>query len=287
MAGMEPVVASGPVSAVSDPELGTDELLFRCAQQMGLCPVRLAPRNVFAVTIDGQERYINLARSPLNSATSVALAKNKYVTRCILERHGLPNIPFKLTESLADAISFLNEHRIIIAKPVSGSGARDIRIITKQAQLAEFHIRNYILEKYIPGKELRCLLINGKVIGVHQSEYGASVAEDRQLKRISYMQDNWDETIILMSQTVANILNLGFVAVDFMIDDLGRIYVLEVNTLPGLKWFHAPTSGPIVDVARLFLESVVESMSLNSRRSPGTVMQAYTGEYNRPADMLT
>jgi D-alanine-D-alanine ligase-like ATP-grasp enzyme len=43
-----------------------------------------------------------------------------------------------------------------------------------------------------------------------------------------------------------------------MIDESGFAYVLEVNTMPGLKWFHSPTSGPVVDVAGKFLESILK-----------------------------
>jgi hypothetical protein len=34
--------------------------------------------------------------------------------------------------------------------------------------------------------------------------------------------------------------------------------------MPGLKWFHAPSRGPAVDVARLFLESIVGDSRRNT-----------------------
>lgn len=226
---------------------------------MGVIPVWVAS-DVFVITVEGQERYINLARSPLNSDASAALAKNKYVTRRILERHDMPNIPFTLPCSQSAAEAFLSLHGTIVAKPVTGAGARDIHIITKPLQLKTLRIDQYILEKYIAGKELRFLLLNGKVVGVHRSEYGTSVAEDRPLQRISYPQTSWDTTLVALSLRIADILNLQFTAIDYLIDNSGNPYVLEVNTMPGLKWFHAPSSGPVVDIARLFLESVVNTV---------------------------
>ena len=227
---------------------------------MDLHPVWVTTRGVFVITIDGQERYINLTRSPLNSDASAALAKNKYITRRILERHHLPNIPFIRTRTASEAEAFLNLHGTIIAKPVTGAFARDIHLVTEQAQLTGLHLNQYILEKYIAGREFRFLVLNGKVIGVHRSEYGTSVAEDRSLERISYPQNEWDPVLVATSQRIASILNLNFAAIDFMIDASGRAYVLEVNTMPGLKWFHAPSSGPAIDVARLFLDSIVTSL---------------------------
>lgn len=270
---------------ITNQKLDTAELLFRCAEQMGLMPNWVTPFGTFgtfAINIDGQERYVNL-RSPLNSAASAGLAKDKYLTRQILERHDMDmqNIPFILPRTQADAAEFLEQYRKIIAKPVTGSGARDIHIITSQAQLQKLSIAGYILEKYIVGKELRYLILNGEIIGVHRSEYGTSVKETRSLQRISYHKASWDPALIDLSIRIADILNLRFAAVDFLIEASGRAYILEVNTKPGLKWFHAPTSGPIVDVARLFLESILDELR---RKAPG-ILVAPQETYSRDLEV--
>ncbi|HSX29470.1 MAG TPA: ATP-grasp domain-containing protein [Candidatus Saccharimonadales bacterium] len=243
----------------SDQKLGTADLLFKTAQQMGLAPSWVTPLGTFAITVDGQERYVN-SRSRLNSAASAQLAKNKYVTRRILERHDMPNIPFMLPHTQTEAAGFLEQYGTIIAKPVSGAGSRDIHIVTSHLQLEALAIDEYILEQYIAGQELRYLVLKGEIIGVHRSEYGTSVEEDRPLQRISYPKNEWDPALISASLRIADILNLTFAAVDFLIDATGRAYILEVNTKPGFKWFHAPSSGPVVDVARLFLESTLDDL---------------------------
>lgn len=240
-------------------KLGGAELLYKRAQQMGLQPAWVTPNGTFAVSVNGQEKYISYTLSPLNSHTSASLAKNKYLTRLILERHNMQNIPFARPRSLEDAQKFFQKHRKIIAKPLRGAGAHDIHVIMHAAQLIDLNISDYIFEKYIAGKELRYLILNGKVIGVHLSDYGTSVKEDRPLRRISYPKTTWDPALTSSSIKIAHILDLKFAAIDYLIDASGHAFILEVNTVPGIKWFHAPTSGPVVDVARKFLESVFES----------------------------
>lgn len=237
--------------------IGTAELLFRCARQMGLKPVWIVPNGLFAIMHGGVERYINFARSPLNNHAATSLAKDKYATRMILERQGLPNIPFLRPQTLHEAEEFLHTYGKIIAKPVYGAGAHDIHIITRPVELQTLHIRRYILEKYIAGKEIRCLVLQGRVIGVHRSEYGTSVDEHRALRRISYPPTAWDTQLASKSIRISQVLGLQFAAVDYLIDPQGHHYVLEVNTMPGLKWFHAPSSGPPVDVARQFLDAFI------------------------------
>lgn len=254
---MDSTIATN-MSAPVGRKLGSAELLFRAAETMGLQPDWITPNGTFAIVLDGRERYINLARSPLNSHTSASLAKDKYVTRRILGRHHFANIPFARCRTIAEAEQFLLTHTKIIAKPVTGSGSRDIHIITTTAQIHELNIRRYILEKYIPGREFRYLILGDNVIGVHRSEYGTSVSEHRALQRISYPPAAWDPALVTSSLRIARILGLKFAAVDYMVDANGQAYILEVNSTPGLKWFHAPTRGPAVDVASQFLNAICQ-----------------------------
>jgi len=230
-------------------------LLFNAAYEMGLRPAWIVPDSLFLIFVNGREEYVHFGRSPSNSDVGVSLAKNKYLTRMILKRNGERNIPFAHPMFLDDALAFLVAHRKIVAKPLRGSGAHDIHIITTTAQLRRLPVREYILEKYIAGREMRYLVLNGAVIAVHESEYGGSVAEDRPLRRISYPRGSWDHRLISDSLRIANMFGLRFTAIDYLTDIAGHSYVLEVNTMPGLKWFHAPTLGPVVDVAYLFLKA--------------------------------
>lgn len=247
-------------------KVDTSTLLFEQAEAMGLEPTWVLPKGLFAISVEGRERYVNFVRSPLNSHIGISLAKDKFLTRLVLERHSVRNIPFARPQTHDEAVAFLDEHETIIAKPVSGFGSKDIHIVTAAQQLMGLRIENYILEKYITGRELRYLVLNDEVIGVHRSEYGVSVDEFRPLERISYPEDDWDAELVAQSLSVARVLGLAFAAVDYLVDDSGCAYILEVNTSPGLKWFHAPSSGPVVDVAKLFMEALVEHESASVER---------------------
>lgn len=243
----------------NDNKIATAELLFMSAQKMGLQPQWLVKNGLFTITTENGEQYVSQAKSPLNSQIHAGLAKNKFHTRLILERHGLLNIPYARPRTLEEATDFLELHKEIIAKPVRGQGSQDIHHITDVSQLDGMVVRRYLFEKYILGIEMRYLVLNDQVIAVHRSNYGSSVAEDRFLERISFASAEWDHELVAITRQVSQILSLNFAAVDFMITADGQAYILEVNTAPGLKWFHAPTSGPSVDVASLFLRAMTNA----------------------------
>jgi len=265
-------VASSPPLMGATKKLGAAELLYLRAEQMGLKPCWITPHGLFVITTESGEHYIHDARSALNSHVGISLARNKHLTRLILERHNLPNIPFARPKTLEEATAFLHAQQKIIVKPVRGLGAHDIRIVEHTDQLAGLQVSKYIFERYIAGREFRYLVLNDTTIGVHESEYGVSVEADRMLRRISYPAVEWDPILMELSARVARVLGLKFAAVDYLVDEHGKAHILEVNTTPGLKWFHAPTSGPSVDVAYHLLNALLTETTIEQPTEDGVIV---------------
>lgn len=226
---------------------------------MGLQPVWLhRPGGAFVIHTDKGEKYINGEQSILNSQVGASLSKNKYLTRIILGRNGFDNIPFARVQDLDQAKKFLARQKKIIVKPLKGMGCDDIHVVSEINEIEQLDIKKYILEKYIAGQEMRYLVMNGNVVAVHKSNYGVSVASDRELERISIETDEWDAELGEQAIEISKIFGLGFSAIDYIIDDEGIAHILEVNSAPGLKWFHAPSEGPPADVARLMLDAFLK-----------------------------
>lgn len=249
-------------------KLGTAELLYNCAASMGLRPEWVRYSNFFSISTTEGDRYIYYAKSTLNSHLSNSIARNKHITRLVLERSGLPNIAFIKPSNLADAEQFLTRHSKIIVKPLNGSNSSDVHIVEASEDLRNMDLTKYILEKYTVGKELRYLVLNGKVIAVHESEYGESVSKERDLKRISYPESEWNAELVALALKTAKTLQLRYAAVDYLIEPKGQAYILEVNSSPEMKWFHQPTSGPVIDLARLFLEAMLSDMKFEITPAP-------------------
>ena len=262
-------------------KLGTAELLFKAASTMGLQPSWLKQGSIFAISTLNGESYINCSISTLNSQLSSSMVGNKDAARLVLARQDFPTMAHLVPSNLAEAQAFLAKHKKIVVKPINGSNSRDVHIIETSGQLAAFDVQSYILEEYAPGKEIRYLILNDQVIGVHESQYGESVAEDRDLKRISYARSDWDPALVALSLKVAKVFGLRFAAVDYIIGPDDRARILEINTSPGMKWFHAPTSGPVVDLAGMFLRALLEEVGhLEISQTSGSLVTSPVEAYS-------
>jgi biotin carboxylase len=74
---------------------------------------------------------------PSNSVEAVRTARDKVLTRQALERHGVPQQPWRLCRSVDDVAAFRNSlaGAPIVVKPVTGAGSAGVRLIRNDADL--------------------------------------------------------------------------------------------------------------------------------------------------------
>jgi glutathione synthase/RimK-type ligase-like ATP-grasp enzyme len=242
-------------------DLHSAQLLFVAAEKLNLQPEWLTDYGLFSIQVAGKTDYVFYATSFLNRHIHSYLARNKHVTRTILGQQGFLNIPFVLPKSLAEAQVFLDKYQVIIAKPTLGQHAQNVQLITSATELKEINLTETILEKFIVGKEYRCLVLKGEVIAVHHKQYDSPINDPEKVQRISFEKADWDDQMITTAVQVAEALHLQLSCVDFMVDELGQQFILEVNSSPGIARFHAPAEGPVVDLAGMLMEAVVQEMT--------------------------
>jgi glutathione synthase/RimK-type ligase-like ATP-grasp enzyme len=112
---------------------------------MKLNPSWVTQNGLFAIDTPVGERYVNVGQSHFNSHISSSLATNKHLTRAVLARNGVPNIPYARPKSMDEAIAFLRAYEKIIVKPYAGMGSQNIRIVEDRHQLLGLDVSKYIL----------------------------------------------------------------------------------------------------------------------------------------------
>lgn len=135
-----------------------------------------------------------------------------------------------------------------VVKPVNGGSSIGVSIVRnkdemeKAIELAKKYDDQILIEEYIKGREFTCGILAGKALPVveirpkneffdFESKYTESGAEEICPAKIS---QSLKQRIQKISEKVFNLIDgRGYGRVDLIVEK-NRIYVLEINTLPGM-----------------------------------------------------
>ena len=181
-----------------------------------------------------------------------SLAMDKYVSKVTFNEKGVPTPPFAMPTGrnvTKELRSFVGEHGWpLVVKPVSQGSSIGVTICEDETALTEAvaAVRDLndrvLVERYIAGREFTVGILDNEALPVIELvtphafyDYSAKYVDHTT----SYLFD-----VDLPKETYAEIQSLGLVAhrglgcrdlsrVDLRMDGDGRLYVLEVNTIPG------------------------------------------------------
>ncbi|MBT8762528.1 D-alanine--D-alanine ligase [Desulfohalobiaceae bacterium Ax17] len=175
------------------------------------------------------------------------LALNKAISKQIFVNHGLPTPDWSIYTGRTDFIP-QNLTFPLVLKPNTGGSSLGIKIVHSSDELKKLaHSLNnqeFLLEQFIPGQELTCGVLDNQALPPvlirpqkgaffdYQSKYDPDGAEEICPAPIS-------KTLAqkLMDMALKAHRSLGlkdYSRTDFIVDEEENIYILEVNTLPGM-----------------------------------------------------
>lgn len=188
-----------------------------------------------------------------SSVLSSSICMDKDMSKKLLRQEGVRTPDWIIVSSLeqlktvdAEAIKFP-----VVVKPNSGGSSIGTQIV-RSAELLEEAVlaalrwdRHVMIEQYIDGEELTCSILDGELLPIisikpnaeffdYVSKYEAGEAEEQIVQLTDKLQDEVNEVALKCYLTLKC---SAYARVDLMLKD-GLVYVLEVNTLPGMT----PTS---------------------------------------------
>lgn len=239
----------------------SSQMLFDVAVRRGLSPRWLTEYGVFVVTLDRQEVPFYMTYSSANSQLFTRITRDKYACRQWLAEYDFPNIPYCFTTQRSAVNAFLDQHVVIIAKPVLGERATGVQKISSHAELASCDLTMTIFEKYVSGTEHRVLLLNGEVVGVQRRELDPHPKYPWRKKRINLEAKDFPKEMVLLSQKIQKKIPQSVLAIDFILDEQENFWILELNSAPGLWSFAHPHEGPPQDFSERVFEFLLRSFT--------------------------
>jgi tetrahydromethanopterin:alpha-L-glutamate ligase len=181
-----------------------------------------------------------------NDGRAVERTVDKAMTSFLLHRHGISTPPTWVCESREVVHSLILREsmagRPLVIKPLFGSQGQGVRKLEPGAPFPvpmETHVDGvYYLQSYIDSGEgawhdHRVFIIRGKVVGAmvrHGSHWINNVAQGGRCERLSPTGEIAD-----IALAAAKAVDIDYCGVDVIRDRQGRLYVLEVNSIPAWK----------------------------------------------------
>jgi len=181
-----------------------------------------------------------------------AMGMNKIISKMVFKNHGLLIGPYLVVH--AHKRESLNEVPSIMAYPVvvkpssEGSSVGVSLVYTHEelrpaAELAFQYDREILVEKYIRGKEVQVGVLGDRALGAieivpknvfydYESKYKPGMSEHYFPARID--KEAYEQVLEAGLKAHRALGCKGYSRVDFIIDESGAPYILEVNTLPGM-----------------------------------------------------
>ncbi len=181
-----------------------------------------------------------------NDGRAVERTVDKAMTSFLLHHHGVSTPPTWVCESREHAQSVILREtmagRTLVIKPLFGSQGQGVRKLERGSPFPvpmEEHVDGlYYLQNYVDSGEgewhdHRVFVIDGKAVGAmirHGSSWVNNVAQGGRCEPLSPTGEIAD-----LALAAARAVDIDYCGVDIIRDRLGRLSVLEVNSIPAWK----------------------------------------------------
>ncbi|PWJ80485.1 RimK family alpha-L-glutamate ligase [Pseudaminobacter salicylatoxidans] len=264
---------TGSPSGLAIPGLGAGEL-----------PDAVLVRSVAAGSFEAITRRLGvlhaLARLGVpvwNSAQAIERCVDKSMTTFLLQRAGLPT-PATFAVEGRDAAQAIVAHEAgpLVLKPLFGAQGRGIRLVRSTEDLPpEADVSGvYYLQRYVPRP------------GPPFRDYRVFVCADRVLAMMLRRGDDWitninrgatpeglvspDGELEKLAIAAARAVGADFAGVDILPDAEGRLFILEVNSMPAWSGLQSVVA---VDIADAIAEALLDFLAARAD-TPASLLPA-------------
>ncbi len=205
--------------------------------------------------MDALHRLENLGIPIMNSPAAIERTVDKYYTDFLLRDAGIPTPRTFVSEDFSQALEAFKEMGgDVIVKPLFGSEGKGMRRVNDADSayrvFRSLELDRYIfyLQEYIPhGQEdIRAFVVGDQVVAAMRRRgngWKTNFAQGAQVEPVELGQDLKE-----LSIEAARLVGADYAGVDLLPAEDGRVFVLEVNSIPGWRGLRKTISFDIADV---------------------------------------
>jgi RimK family alpha-L-glutamate ligase len=203
----------------------------------------------------------------VNSPRSIERTVDKFYTTALLEECGIDVPETVVCERTDDALAAVRAMGDVVFKPLFGSMGRgmvrvsDPEMAFRVARTLEDIRAVFYVQRAIDhgGRDVRVFVVGGRVVGAIErkavaGDWRTNVARGGTARPIDLSPD-WSEVAVRATDAVG----ADYAGVDLLPGRDGRLYVLEVNGIPGWRGLQEATGIRVADIVIDHLEALVRT----------------------------
>jgi RimK family alpha-L-glutamate ligase len=202
--------------------------------------------------VDALHRLEDRGIRVMNSPRAIERTVDKFWTSALLEQCGVPTPETVVCDSAEEATAAFRVLGDVIVKPLFGSmGLGMVRVSDEEMAFRVFRtieqIRGvYYLQRTInhEGVDIRAFVVDGRLLGAIERRaagWRTNLARGGTARSVE-LSPEWSSLAVRAAAAVG----ADYAGVDLLADSEGKVYVLEVNGIPGWKGLQETTG---IDVA--------------------------------------
>ncbi|MDO8962822.1 MAG: RimK family alpha-L-glutamate ligase [Methylophilus sp.] len=199
-----------------------------------------------------------------NDAKAIERTVDKGMTSFLLKQHGIPTPATWVCESRQQAHAIiqsqLQHQSALVIKPLFGSQGQGVRLIERQDAYPlprDLFVDGvyYLQEKIETGKhnyDYRVFVINNQAVATMQRSGEGWLHNVARGARCKWVEDT---AIAQLAESAAKALNIDYCGVDIICDVDGKLWVLEVNSIPAWRGLQSVCSA---NIAQLLVDDLIQ-----------------------------
>ena len=202
--------------------------------------------------VDALHRLEDRGVRVMNSPRAIERTVDKFWTSALLEQCGVATPETVVCDSAEEATAAFRALGDVIVKPLFGSmGLGMVRVSDEEMAFRVFRTIEqiqgvYYLQRTIDhaGVDIRAFVVGGRVLGSierRSTGWRTNLARGGTARSV-VLSDEWTALAVRAAAAVG----ADYAGVDLLSDSSGKVYVLEVNGIPGWKGLQEATN---IDVA--------------------------------------
>lgn len=198
-----------------------------------------------------------------NDAKAIERTVDKGMTSFLLKQHNVPTPATWISESRQIAHQIISEQLAqqgtLVIKPLFGSQGQGVRLLDKNSELPlpkdAFVDGVYYLQSYIDSgdthHDFRVFVVNNQAIATMRRSGSGWLNNVAQGAKCNSEQDGAIEALAVAA---AKAIDIDYCGVDIMRDKQGRLWVLEVNSIPAWRGLQSVTH---VNIAQALVDNLI------------------------------